>query len=639
VRGTILCVDDDRHFCQILSRAFAEEGYAVETAHDGETGLRKARELAPSLVTLDVMLPRRDGFSVLEALRTDHSELKRTPVILVSGCTFTPDYEQRARQLAANAVLRKPIPLDRLLGEVARQMSAQRPAASEPRAALQGSLSELPVAELLHQLHGMRANGVLEVVDGKKKKQVQLREGAPVAVRSNLVDETLGSLLVASGRITPDVLHHSLARVKQGEGLHGQILVAMHMLDEEDLARALRHQADEKLFELFAWTQGGFRFHRGARLKGGNALSLKRAPADVILRGARERVPAALVERFLDERADRVVTPGEKPFYHFQDVALDGAAKRILQRVDGSRPVRGLCVDEDDRRTLYGLLTIELLELRPREAAACVRDDAPADEPAASPWNEERRVGAERAEARAREDLAQLAQRFEGLDAFGVLGVKREATDAEIRAAYTELAKRTHPDRFTGASSAVLQLAEQVFGRISAAYEEIGTLARRTLFFQRERAEAKDAEAREEGSRALQAEAEFQKGEAALRAKRVEQAHAHFQKAVELFPEEGEYHALLGWSYYLTAPEREGRVQQALEHVQRGRKLAPDRDLPCLLLGRLMLASGRAEVAEKMFSRAVQLNPDNVEALRELRLLHTRRARTSGLVGKILRRG
>ena len=61
-------------------------------------------------------------------------------------------------------------------------------------------------------------------------------DGIPVAVRSNLVNETLGELLVASGKITPDVLHESLTRVKAGEGLMGRVLVAMQMLDEEDLA-------------------------------------------------------------------------------------------------------------------------------------------------------------------------------------------------------------------------------------------------------------------------------------------------------------------------------------------------------------------------------------------------------------------
>ena len=141
------------------------------------------------------------------------------------------------------------------------------------------------MAPLMHQLHGLRATGVLQVQHGKKRKQVQLRDGSPIAVRSNLVQETLGHLLLASGKITEDVLHASLRRVKRGEGMHGQILKAMHMLDEADLATALRLQAQEKLLDMFGWSKGSFRFHRDARLKSANALSLNQSAANLIWQG------------------------------------------------------------------------------------------------------------------------------------------------------------------------------------------------------------------------------------------------------------------------------------------------------------------------------------------------------------------
>ena len=57
--GTILCVDDDRHFCQILSRALSQSGWQVEMVHDGERALGRIRELSPALVTLDVLTVER----------------------------------------------------------------------------------------------------------------------------------------------------------------------------------------------------------------------------------------------------------------------------------------------------------------------------------------------------------------------------------------------------------------------------------------------------------------------------------------------------------------------------------------------------------------------------------------------------
>ena len=104
------------------------------------------------------------------------------------------------------------------------------------------------------------------------------------------------------------------------------------------------------------------------------------------------------------------------------------------------------------------------------------------------------------------------------------------------------------------------------------------------------------------------------------------------------YPEEGEYHAYYGWALYVMDPDAPGRLKEALHHVLLGRKLAPGREKPYLFLGRLYKAANRERLAEKVFLRAVQLDPDCVEALRELRLLHMRREKSRGLVRRILRR-
>jgi CheY-like chemotaxis protein len=659
---TILCADDDRGFCQILSRALRGEGYRVEAVHDGASAVERVRELSPSLVMMDVLLPVCDGFAALEAIRAQGS---RMPVILLSGCRFTPPYHEPPRALGARETLTKPVPLRELLALVARHIGSgpdghagatQRRAAAPAGAAgpvlvsdLEGTLEELAFPALLHHLHGLRATGALELSAGKKKKQVQLRDGQPVAVRSNLVDETLGSLLVASGKITWDVMHESLRRVKAGEGLQGRILMAMQMLDAEDLAAALNHQAEEKLFEIFSWKKGRYRFLRGARLKSANALTLKRSAANVILEGAQLRTPLEVVDAFLERNASRVPVPGESPFYRFQEIALDPQADRLLARVDGTRRIAELPgLTEPARRTLYALLCLELLELRDEPTGVRIpRDEAAAEtapravppvrgaSPAASAHDEPPRATPDEG---LRIELAAMAERLRGCDHFEILGVARNASDEEIRRAYTDLAKRTHPDRFSGSSAVVTRLAEEVFGLVSRAYEVIGERTSRLEHLRSEASRVRDQAELEEGHRALRAELEFQKGEVALRARRYDVALAHFEKAVEGYPEEGEYRAYYGWALYLADPDTPGRLQEALRHVLAGRKLAPDREKPYLFLGRLYKAGDRMRMAEKMFTRAVQLDPDCTEALRELRLIHMRRQKSKGLVSRILRR-
>ncbi|MEW6996588.1 response regulator [Colwelliaceae bacterium BS250] len=80
---TILAIDDDPHARELLCRNLANEGYNVITAENGIDGVRKAKELKPSLITLDIMMPEMNGWEVLEELKST-PETKNIPVVMVS---------------------------------------------------------------------------------------------------------------------------------------------------------------------------------------------------------------------------------------------------------------------------------------------------------------------------------------------------------------------------------------------------------------------------------------------------------------------------------------------------------------------------------------------------------------------------
>lgn len=638
---TILCVDDDRALCQILERALRAEGFDVVTAHDGETAVEAAHAHSPDLVLLDVLLPKRDGFAVLEALRAEGGSLGETPVVLLTGCSRTPQYRQRAEDLRAIALLVKPVPLVDLI-ELARKSvgvaPGARPAQSDATLgdarSLSGDLRQVPFPALLHHLHGLRANGVLRLESGKKRKSLQIRDGRPVAVKSNLVDECFGNRLLLGERITREELDESLRRRRGGEGLQGEVLVAMHLLSERELADTLREQADEKLFEIFEWRSGTFRFELDARLERGNALPAERSPANIVLDGVRRRIPLEIVDAHLATLADCWLAPNESPFYRFQDIDLDPGEDFLLSALDGQLRVADLGEQgEATRRTLYGLLITGLLEPRgqasqtatPRVQAAGRAAPPPGHDPEAN-------------DSALRAELTLTAERLRGKGFFEVLGVGEGANDEDVRRAYVDLAKRTHPDRFAGSSETVQRLAEEIFGLVSRAYEALADTKRRLEYRLERQNASRDAAAMEEGQRALSAEQHFQQGEACLRRRDPEGAVRHFEDACRLFPEEGEYFAHWGWAVHLARPEDRRALEQAIKIARRGAKLAPDREKPFLFLGRLCAAGGRTNAAERMFVRAVENRPDSVEALRELRLLHMRREREKGLLGRLLRR-
>ncbi len=632
----ILLADDDRHFADILAKALSAAGYEMSVCYDGERAVSMAREQSPELVILDVLLPQRDGFSALQAIRAD-TEIERQPAaLLLTGCSPTARYRTRAHELAAEALLTKPLPLDEIQARVAKAIGSGPPVQAGGRGpSLHGELEKTPLPAVLHQLHGMRASGVLVLENGDEKRGIELSDGQLSSVQSNLRSECLGNLLAAAGKISWDVMHESLRRVKQGEGLQGQILLAMHMLDEEDLARALRQQADEKLFQAFAWARGSYQFASGAALKTKNRLRLKRSVANAIMQGVRSRTPFSVIERFFSESGPGYLIPSERPFYRFQEIDLATDEEQLFAELaDGLVIPEGLPRDEALLRALYGFIATELVEFRRGvpPAAAPKQTAAEVVQPTKRGASERRGRGpqlSERSafEATLRADLARLAKEFHGADAFGVLGVPERTNDAEVRAAYIELAKRTHPDRLNAVGAPVRALAEDVFARVSEAYEALSTAEGRQEVIRARRERPRDEADLDEGRRALEAELAFQKGDAALSHSQFEKAEEYFRSASESYPEEGEYLAHWALASYLAAPDEAGRLQESIEMALQARRLSPQREKIYLVLGKLYKAADRAPLAERMFGRAVELDPDCLEAVRELRLLDMRRGR------------
>jgi tetratricopeptide (TPR) repeat protein len=237
-----------------------------------------------------------------------------------------------------------------------------------------------------------------------------------------------------------------------------------------------------------------------------------------------------------------------------------------------------------------------------------------------------------------RAELAKLADRFGHQSLFEILGVDDNATELDIEVAYERLAERTHPDHLSNSNEAVRRLAVTVFRHVEQAFETLRDPKRRQLYVLELRRVGREAAAREEQNRALEAEKEFQRGEAALEQRSYEDALVFFGRALERSPDEGEYHAHYGWTLHLCHPDNAQMAEEAIEHVRNGLKLASDREKPYLLMGRLCKATGRIEAAEKMFTRAVQVQPECVEALRELRLINMRREKQKGIVARLLRR-
>jgi signal transduction histidine kinase len=106
----ILVIDDDPDCREMTSRHLRKEGFAVKTAPNGESGLQMARQLHPSVITLDVLMPDMDGWVVLRELKAD-PELAEVPVIMIT----IVDNKQMGQALGVADYLTKPVDFKELV--------------------------------------------------------------------------------------------------------------------------------------------------------------------------------------------------------------------------------------------------------------------------------------------------------------------------------------------------------------------------------------------------------------------------------------------------------------------------------------------------------------------------------------------
>lgn len=452
-----------------------------------------------------------------------------------------------------------------------REVRAMAEEAERSQSELVGSFESIPFARLLHRMAQKRATGALICVhppderpttEGTEPtKVVYFRAGVPVHVRSNLVGECLGQVLVRQRKIGPATLRESISAMRRGEGLQGEVLVAMGALGPLDLSEALADQLRRKLFELFGWQRGTFRF--ASRPPPAELIDLGLGLAEIAYLGVREGMaPARVIERLAPER-ESIVVPRPRELVRFVRLHVPEALGDLVAAIDGTRTLRELLERSSDRagaaQLLYAMACLEAVRFR-------------------------------REPVRAEPETPEL------------VGRASEATPSKALPA-------TSPARPSPKGGA--PLPSDVPPSDAAPEPES------------EPAEPPDVappspepQPREDGGvldarveQLLAAERAFRRGQRALDRDRPAEAALAFARAVELCPDEGRFLAHLGWARHAAEPADAAVLAEALELAERGCTLAPDVAALHLLRARLLIASGREADAQGALDRVLELDP------------------------------
>ena len=170
----VLVVDDERSFARSLARGLVAEGFAVDLAHDGESGLEMARYGDYDAVVLDIMLPRRNGYDVVTAMRAEEIW---TPVLMLSAKDGDYDVAD-GLDAGADDYLIKPVSFVVLLARI-RAMT-RRPATARPAVLAAGDLTLDP--------------GTREVAVGDRAVELTVREFALLEYLMRHRDRVVGKV-------------------------------------------------------------------------------------------------------------------------------------------------------------------------------------------------------------------------------------------------------------------------------------------------------------------------------------------------------------------------------------------------------------------------------------------------------------
>jgi DNA-binding response OmpR family regulator/curved DNA-binding protein CbpA len=405
----VLIVDDDRTTQRALADALTQHGFTVTVERDGEWAVSTFEKKRFEVVVLDVQLPTLTGFEVIKQLRGS-AKGKQLPIYLSSGVFKSAIHQREAVQKhKATGFFEKPVDVEKLLAALQNELGARYPKRKAPEPppppaeddentaefmadiaaheeakvveaqakarparpngpAIRGEFASNSFAQVLAELYRWRATGALLLRRNQVKKIVYLRDGTPELVKSNLLSECLGRVLVRERIISESECEESLVRMKQSKRQQGTVLIEMGCISPHNLQYGLTLQLQEKLFDVFRWQTGDYSFNPSAEAPA-EPISIGMSAAQLIIDGVKRGYDEERLAATFGPSAHKYVYPSEQPLYALQDISVSPEEHELLAVVDGHKTVAtlkalALLGPLETDRLFFALNAAQIVELR-----------------------------------------------------------------------------------------------------------------------------------------------------------------------------------------------------------------------------------------------------------------------------------
>jgi len=626
---TVLIVEDEQSASRLLSGIAAEVGLSARATGSGREAQQLCAQAADSgqpfsAVVLDLVLSELDGFQFAAAARAAAWGAK-LPIIVVSG-VYKKLPEEFAARIQPAAFFAKPFEPAALRAALAKLSGTQ--SASPP---LEGKLSARPAAAILVQLLREKATGVLTVSHDSAKRAITFQQGMVRFAQSNVRAETVGASQIASGLIKQTSFDRAVALAKQQNTPLHEALATARVMTPDQLRTALKQQTTEVCVAALEIAAGSYRFEQKPAEAVNGVPDLRTSPVAVVFEAAKRLGNPAAARPWLEEHARDKLSRSPEMEREIFVLKTFWPGESVTPLVTGGRSVGEILarIKPPELPLLQYLCMSGLLPMTGGAAKPAPKAAAPG----AAAEDAGKRFTAQ--EQAARTSLFAERDRLADASHYQVLGVAPAASTADIKRGWLAAAKRFHSDAFSGLDlGSARGVVEDLFARVNEANSVLSDANRRAEYDVYLDRKAKGLST--DVGAILRAEGVFQRGEALFKAGRWEDAEAQFREAISLNHAEAEFHAFLGMSMF----RRNGKPEESLQHIEKALEMHPRLRSGTIFLGQILEAQGEAERAKALFRKAIDKDPDFVQAKDELKRLRNKPAGQAkgGLLSRLLKK-
>jgi tetratricopeptide (TPR) repeat protein len=513
--------------------------------------------------------------------------------------------------------------------------------------AADGSLRKIPFANLLIYLRERSLTGTVVFDHPTGPLAMAIRRGTPVKTTTHASEAWLSTVCRDLDLAPETKLRETWELASDTKRLHGQVLTEYGILDRDKLLRALGVQLERKIAWLASLSKDTrFRFFQGKDLLSsfGGVEEPEIPSARLVWVALRQAPPWAHIEKSMEKFASALLKIS--PTADLEPFGLGPAETTVI---DALRTHAQTLAELTSRRLIepsllaplvYGLLVTKQLELTRAEGTSndfstsgvtnvssvftpATTSVAPPAAPfvsaSISPQHEEFRA-----------EVARRLRVASSQNNFTMLGLDQKASKEEVNEAFFVLAKRWHPDKLPNELADLRSDVGTIFSMLSEAHQTLANEKKRAEYLRLVTEGGATADDQAHIRDVVDASTEFQKAEALLKRRDLSTAEEHARRALALDPEQGEHIALIA-HLEIQRTDEPVRIKALIDDLDRAvsknSRSAKAHYYRALAYKKL----GRTADAMADFRVVSELDPDHVDAAREVRLHAMRASRPGGL--------